>query len=98
MSMSKRFISGAVCPTCREVDRIVIEPVAADETNAQRLDDLATENIQRRCVSCGFVEPLDPERATTSAPLPRARYERSRETTTRVTPVKILDPGNPKSS
>ena len=31
MTGSKRFISGAVCPSCQAVDRIVIETLAADE-------------------------------------------------------------------
>ena len=35
-----RFVAGAVCPSCQEMDRMVID-VAADE---------------RRCVACGFVE------------------------------------------
>ena len=35
-----RFVAGAVCPSCQEMDRMVIDG-AADE---------------RRCVACGFVE------------------------------------------
>ncbi|MAB26120.1 MAG: hypothetical protein CL580_00420, partial [Alteromonadaceae bacterium] len=35
-----RFVAGAVCPSCQEMDRMVIDG-AADE---------------RRCVVCGFVE------------------------------------------
>ena len=97
MSKTKRFISGAVCPSCREVDRTVIEP-AATECPSADLDDLATESIQRRCVACGFVEALEPGQTSVSAPLPRARYERSRETTTRATPVKIIDPSASKPS
>ena len=31
MTGSKRFISGAVCPSCQAVDRIVIESLGADE-------------------------------------------------------------------
>jgi hypothetical protein len=54
--------------------------------------------IRRRCVSCGFTEALDPEQAAVTAPLPRARYEKSRQTTTKVETVKIIDPGRPKSS
>ena len=97
MSKAKRFISGAVFPSCREVDRTVIEPVPSDNPSAD-LDELTTEDIQRRCVACGFVEALEPGQTSVSAPLPRARYERSRETTTRATPVKIIDPGALKPS
>lgn len=97
MSKAKRFISGAVCPSCRELDRTVIEPIAA-ESSSTALDDLATENIQRRCVACGFVEALEPGQTSVSAPLPRARYERSRATTTQATPVTIIDPGRLKPS
>ena len=35
-----RFVAGAVCPSCKAMDRMVIDG-AADE---------------RRCVACGFVE------------------------------------------
>ena len=35
-----RFVAGAVCPSCKAMDRMVIDGVA-DE---------------RRCVACGFVE------------------------------------------
>ncbi|MGB1917589.1 MAG: YheV family putative metal-binding protein [Luminiphilus sp.] len=35
-----RFVAGAVCPSCQEMDRMVIDG-AADE---------------RRCIACGFVE------------------------------------------
>ncbi|MEL0047628.1 MAG: hypothetical protein VW867_03205 [Gammaproteobacteria bacterium] len=97
MSKARRFISGAVCPSCREVDRTVIEPVAAESSLAD-LDDLATESIQRRCVACGFVEALQPGQTAVNAPLPRARYERSRETTARATPVRIIDPSASKPS
>ena len=97
MSKSRRFISGAVCPSCREVDRTVIEPVAGKNSFAD-LADLATESIQRRCVSCGFVEALQPGQTSVNVPLPRARYERSREATARATPVKIIDPSASKPS
>ena len=50
----KRFIAGAVCPTCRAVDRIVLEVTDAGST--------------RRCVSCGHSDTLaessTPEPAT----------------------------------
>jgi len=97
MSQTKRFISGAVCPSCQAVDRTVIEAVTeAFEPGGS--DEMATETIRRRCVSCGFTERLDPDQAAVIAPLPRARYEKSRQTTAKVETVKIIDPGRPKSS
>ena len=97
MTQAKRFISGAVCPSCQEVDRTVIEAVT-EAPESESLNEMATEMIRRRCVSCGFTEALDPEQAAVTAPLPRARYEKSRETTTKIETVKIIDLGRPKSS
>jgi uncharacterized metal-binding protein (TIGR02443 family) len=37
-----RFIAGAVCPSCRALDRIIVENDAGARS--------------RRCVECGFVE------------------------------------------
>jgi len=44
MSNRGRFIAGAVCTECRAVDRVVVET-----TLGRR---------QRRCVACGFSEPV----------------------------------------
>lgn len=38
----RRFIAGAVCPSCRAVDRIVVEEVEGER--------------QRRCVRCGYTD------------------------------------------
>lgn len=97
VTQAKRFISGAVCPSCQAVDRIVIEAVT-QSLESKSLNDIATEAIRRRCVSCGFTEALDPDQAAVTAPLPRARYEKSRQTTTKVETVKIIDLTGPKSS
>ena len=97
MTQAKRFISGAVCPSCQEVDRTVIEAVT-EAPQSESLNEMATDMIRRRCVSCGFTEALDPEQAAVTAPLPRARYEKSRQTTTKVETVKIIVPGRPTSS
>ncbi len=42
--MNKRFIAGAVCPRCGEMDRIVAFSKGGDQF--------------RECVSCGFEEKL----------------------------------------
>jgi Zn ribbon nucleic-acid-binding protein len=94
MTGSKRFISGAVCPSCQVVDRIVIESLPGGEG----LDELDEQEIRRRCVACGFTEQLDADAPAVSAPLPRARYDRSRRTTDQVEVVKILEPGPSKGS
>ena len=46
-----RFVAGAVCPSCREMDRMVI-------------DDTTDE---RRCIACGFVEARPDAGATMPA-------------------------------
>ena len=50
---SSRFIAGAVCPKCNEVDRIVVK----EEDRSYRL-----------CVSCGFTDDK-PDTTTPSAVL-----------------------------
>ena len=42
--VTKRFIAGAVCPQCQELDRIVVFQENNDEF--------------RECVSCGYKEKL----------------------------------------
>ncbi len=44
--MTRRFIAGAVCPQCRAVDRIVVEPVTQD----------GIEGARRSCIVCDFSE------------------------------------------
>lgn len=95
LNSSRRFIAGAVCPQCQAVDRTLIESVRVNNLESD-LDDMTKEVVQRRCVACGFTEALDPEKADVTAPLPRARYEKSRQTTERVEVVKILDPAAAK--
>ena len=100
MTGSKRFISGAVCPSCQAVDRIVIETLAANEgfDPTDEASETQALLIRRRCVVCGFVEHLETDAATVTAPLPRARYDKSHRTTDRVEVVKILDPEPAKDS
>ena len=42
---TRRFIAGAVCPECREVDRLVVERIAVTQ--------------RRICVACGFSDEVD---------------------------------------
>ena len=76
----RRFIAGAVCQKCRELDRLVLE---VDANNEQQ---------QRRCVACGFSETMQGE-STQSNGIPRARFERSQAKAVESQPVRILDPG-----
>ena len=80
MNMSKtphrrRFIAGAVCPRCGEMDKIVV--------------DMDTET--RECVACGFAEdrPADPEQRELPTRVSRAaarRVETPAQTVTLIDP------------
>ena len=47
MANKARFISGAVCPSCQLVDKLVLEDIEGVST--------------RRCVRCGFNDNLELE-------------------------------------
>ncbi len=78
MAIAKRFIAGAICPRCAEMDRI-----RSWEQNGIRY---------RECVSCGYFEQLAIEEE--KAPELATRVNRPREEQDRqdVQPVRILDP------
>lgn len=61
--MQRRFIAGAVCPRCSEMDKIVM------------YDNELGERV-RECVSCGYRDALDergnPTELTTRVNQPRA--------------------------
>ena len=57
MQTTKRFIAGAVCPRCSEMDRIVMFS-----------DD---DGSYRECVSCDFFEKLPDEPEPTAQPQTR---------------------------
>ncbi len=78
MTVQKRFIAGAICPRCAEMDRI-----RSWEQNGIRY---------RECVSCDFFEQLPIE--DESAPELSTRVNQPREEQTRqdIQTVKILDP------
>lgn len=46
--MQRRFIAGAVCPRCAEMDKVVM------------FDNEAGQRV-RECVSCGYTDALDGE-------------------------------------
>ena len=82
----RRFIAGAVCPRCGEMDKIVVD----------------MDSEQRECVACGFSEgrpgegrpgegrPGDP---ASSTELPtRVSRAAARRVETEAEPVKSIDP------
>lgn len=78
MTVQKRFIAGAICPRCAEMDRI-----RAWEQHGVRY---------RECISCDFFEQLPIEEETPQEL--ETRVNRIRESQARDTlqTVKILDP------
>tara|TARA_B100000989_G_C19465502_1_gene438081 strand:+ start:115 stop:372 length:258 start_codon:yes stop_codon:yes gene_type:complete len=80
--MKKRFIAGAVCPKCKEMDRLVLEiSEANDKEEVQR----------RRCVSCGFSEDYTPSENRYDS-LPKGKREKTVPTSSTSDVVRIIDP------
>ncbi|MCZ6643641.1 MAG: YheV family putative metal-binding protein [Gammaproteobacteria bacterium] len=86
MSRAKpRFIAGAVCPSCRTMDRIVVEKVGGDP-----------DKERRRCVECGYSDEQnsgasrEPHTRVTSPNIENAHHENADN---EKTPIRILDPG-----
>jgi len=80
----RRFIAGAVCPACGQLDKIVVE----------------ADGEQRLCVSCGFTEArpgVAGAGAVESQPELATRVSRAaaRRVETPAQPVTLLDPGGP---
>lgn len=76
----RRFIAGAKCPQCGELDKIAVD-LDAD---------------QRLCVSCGFVEDRpsgDPSLAPAAEPQTRVRRAAARRVETPAEVVTLVDPG-----
>ena len=73
----RRFIAGAVCPRCAEMDKIVV--------------DLDTD--QRECVACGFSEarPESPPLEETELPT-RVSRASARRVETPAEAVTLIDP------
>ena len=72
----KRFIAGAVCPSCQALDRLVVEWEGE-------------EAKQRRCVSCGFTDQVLPQGA---AGVPKGKLEKPKPEQVDAQKVHILDP------
>jgi len=78
MAVQKRFIAGAICPRCAEMDRI-----RTWEQNGIRYRD---------CVSCDFFEQLPIEDQALPELETRVNREREEQQRNTVQTVKILDP------
>lgn len=78
MATQKRFIAGAVCPRCAELDRI-----RAWEQNGVRYRD---------CVSCDFFEQSSIEEETASELETRVNRGREEQQHNTIQAVRILDP------
>ncbi|MBT3710550.1 MAG: YheV family putative metal-binding protein [Pseudomonadales bacterium] len=59
----RRFIAGATCPQCGEVDKVFTQ------TRSMRTSDseVASEQRERGCVACDFLETIE-EVVTKNAP------------------------------
>ena len=78
MAVQKRFIAGAICPRCAEMDRI-----RSWEQNGIRY---------RECVSCDFFEQLPIEEQATPELTTRVNRPHQEDTAEDFQTVKILDP------
>jgi|TARA_B110000977_G_C10865241_1_gene411358 Zn ribbon nucleic-acid-binding protein len=94
LKTTKRFISGAVCPECRELDRTVLESVPSESSSNP--SEGGSDQVQRRCVSCGFTEIMESEAPPNGVVLPRARFERNRVPDAAPQVVRLMDPNAPK--
>lgn len=78
MAVLKRFIAGAVCPRCAEMDRI-----RAWEQHGVRYRD---------CVNCDFFEQSAIEEEAASELTTRVNRERDEQQRNTIQTVRILDP------
>ena len=77
-----RFIAGAVCPQCREIDRIVVRGSGAGREQA--------------CIACGYSQPA--AESAGSGLVPRGKPERPSvvdDASTPSQPVRFIDPESP---
>ena len=63
--MVKRFIAGALCPSCGAADALRVEHYT---------DDAGVAQMARDCVDCGFTDTLAADQPMTSA-VPGTRIE-----------------------
>lgn len=76
----RRFIAGAVCPKCAEMDKIVVD----------------MEANKRECVACGFSEDRPTEGGSQSELQTRVSRPAARRVETPAEAVTLIDPANPE--
>lgn len=79
----KRFVAGAVCPQCKQVDKTALSKQG--------------EQSIRECVACGHREVLDALGQQTEIPTRVNRTDPEQVVKGENRPVQILDPGAFKS-
>lgn len=78
----RRFIAGAVCPGCGEMDRLVLE--AAGQ--------------RRLCVSCGYTDSVESAASSEPKTRLAGGLEKTKDRPEDILPVRILDPGAPSDN
>ncbi len=77
--MPRRFIAGATCPSCKAIDKLVVD----------------TESDKRECVACGFSEDRPdvggPSELPTRVTRPAARRVETEATVVRLVDVSVND-------
>ncbi|MEP4486225.1 MAG: YheV family putative zinc ribbon protein [Halioglobus sp.] len=72
----RRFIAGAVCPRCAQMDKIVVD----------------LDSDQRECVACGFSEQRPGDKPVASEVQTRVNRAAARRVETPAQVVQLLDP------
>lgn len=75
----RRFIAGAVCPRCGEMDRIVVD----------------MDSEQRECVACGFSEDRPQETPGPGELPTRVSRPAARRVETPAQAITLIDPDKP---
>lgn len=73
----RRFIAGAVCPRCAQMDKIVVD----------------LDSDQRECVACGFSERRPGDTPVAAEVQTRVSRAAARRVETPAEVVQLLDPG-----
>ncbi len=72
----RRFIAGAVCPRCSEMDKIVVD----------------LDNDSRECVACGYAQGRPKDSGADASELPtRVSRASARRVETAAEAIKIID-------
>jgi uncharacterized metal-binding protein (TIGR02443 family) len=84
MKQHRRFIAGAVCPKCAEMDRLITYS--------------NDEGTFRECVSCGYVDKQVEQEEPAESDLLETRVNllTTMEQDEEVVPLKFFDPGSNK--